>query len=149
MEANCRTCESIQPCERAEGGESVYLCATCGDEVELSSGGRFKYDKYRVGLVLSVELIPKQKDLKKVLVDVVGDGDLSNALTVVTNAKYVEESWLVVVATQGAVVPAGAVLDEDPEAIEVTKRSVGGVSSQGMLSRDIHTITVQGYSSSS
>ena len=135
METHCGTCDSVQSCEPTEEGSSTYICLTCGDDVEISAsaGAGGKYDGYKIGKVLSVELIPKQKDLKKVVVDVVGDGDVGNALTIVTNAKYVEEGWLLVVATQGAIVPAGAVLDEDPDAIEVKKRPVGGVSSQGLL----------------
>lgn len=119
------------------------MCLTCGDDVEISgsAGAGGKYDGYKVGKVLSVELIPKQKDLKKVLVDVVGDGDASNALTIVTNAKYVEENWLLVVATQGAVVPAGAVLDEDPEAIEVKKRAVGGRGILYLKNCQVHLAT--------
>lgn len=132
METHCQTCDSIQPCDIAEEGGSAYLCETCGDQVHYSPANT-KYSGYKIGRVLSVELIPKQKDLKKVMVDVTGDRSIESALSIVTNAKYVEETWLVVVATQGAIVPAGSVLDDDPEAIEVRKRAVGGISSQGIL----------------
>jgi tRNA-binding EMAP/Myf-like protein len=132
MEANCGTCDSVQPCELAEEGGSVYICETCGDEVQVAAGGAAggKYDGYVIGRVLSVDAIPKQKDLKKTVVDIVGDGDIANALTIVTNAKYIDPAWLVVVATQGAIVPAGAA-PEDTDAVVVSKRSVGGVASQG------------------
>ena len=53
-------------------------------------------------------------------------------MTVVTNAKYVAEGWLVVVARIGAVVPAGADADEG-DAVVVAKASVGGRASWGML----------------
>lgn len=37
------------------------------------------------------------------------------------------------VATIGSIVPAGAKLDEDANAIEIKKTVVGGIASEGML----------------
>ncbi len=115
------------------------LCLQCGDEFTPSTAGdgapassSGPYDHFAVGLVLQVEAIPK-KDLKKVLVDITGDSDESKAIQIVTNAKHIEAGWKVVVALEGAVIPAGAVFGEDPSAIQVKRASVGGTSSSGML----------------
>ena len=139
MDAYCNTCESSQEVEVVKGGaeEGMVMCLACGDEfVPTSSsgcgGGGTKYANYTIGEVLSVEEIPKQK-LKKVLVLTTPDGSEDTAVQVVTNAKYIEAGWRVVVATEGAVVPAGAVAEEDPDAIVVKSSVVGGVRSRGML----------------
>jgi len=77
-----------------------------------------------VGVILEVEPIPKKAKLKKLKVNV---GDEENPLTIVTNAKNVEEGRRVVIATVGAYLG-----DPDDENI-VAKTQVGGVTSQGML----------------
>lgn len=137
MEAFCSSCDSLQAVEPVPDAPvaNTVFCAACGDEFVVSDsgdkGGRYSF--YKVAKVLSVEALPKQKDLKKVVVDVRGDGDEESAVVVVTNAKYVEPDWLVVVALENAVVPAGAVVGEDPDAVQVKPTSVGGIKSYGML----------------
>ena len=50
-----------------------------------------------------------------------------------TNAKHIAEDDLVVVATQGAIVPAGEEPEPEGQGIEVKKAVVGGHASEGML----------------
>lgn len=138
MEAFCKTCDSTQEVEKSEDNPNNVFCLACGDEfayvaVSEESG---KYANYKIGRIARVEPV-KGKDLKLCHVDVLGDGNDDNLLPVVTNAKYAEVGWKVIVAGIGAVVPAGATVsasgDDDDDAIRVTKRSVGGVESRGML----------------
>jgi len=147
MNAFCSSCNAVQSCdfvdEDATSGHLVF-CTTCGDEFPLietettvqgeealTSSDKYRY--YSVGCILAVEPVQKQKDLKKVLVDIVGDQDESKAIRVVTNAKHVEVGDRIVVALVDAIVPAGARLDEDSNAIQVRPTSVAGVMSHGML----------------
>lgn len=147
MEAFCKTCGGNQEVERCEDESSnqVY-CLACGDEFEYvekgaSSGGAIasddKYANYKVGLIMRVEPVAKSKDLKLCHIDLIGDGNDDTLVPVVTNAKYVEAGWKVVVACIGAIVPAGATLgangSEDDEVLQVTKRNVQGVESRGMI----------------
>lgn len=136
MQAFCPSCASEQEVEAVEGAAvpDTVFCLACGEEfVNKSTSAESIYDSYKIGRVLSVAPIPKQKDLKKVMVDVNGDGDESSAVQIVTNAKYIEPNWLVVVALENAVVPAGAVIGEDPDALQIKPTSVGGVKSCGMV----------------
>ena len=135
MEAFCKTCDSVQEVELAtEAAEpNTVFCLACGEEFVKSNGGADIYNNFQVAKVLKVEPIAKQKDLKKILVDITGDEDVNTAIQIVTNAKYIEENWLVVVALENAIVPAGAVLGDDPEAVQVKPCSVGGVKSHGMV----------------
>ena len=136
MEAFCKSCDSIQEVEKVEEGSETVFCVACGEEfvpTSGASGASEPYSNYVVGLVTSVDAIPKQKDLKKVIVDVKGDGEESSLVQIVTNAKYIEAGWKVVVATENAIVPAGANLEEDSNAIQIKATSVGGVMSRGML----------------
>lgn len=137
MEAFCKTCDSIQEVEKVEEGSETVFCVACGEEFVPSesnaSSDLSPYANYKVGNVLSVEAIAKQKDLKKVMVDVTGSADESTAVQIVTNAKYIEAGWKVVVALENAIVPAGSKLDEDPNAIQIKATAVGGVISRGML----------------
>jgi tRNA-binding EMAP/Myf-like protein len=141
MEGFCATCNSTQEVEAVPDASSpnTVFCLACGEEFVLGSaagaGGAEddKYANYKIARVLSVNTIPKSKDLKKVIVDVTGDGDESNGVQIVTNAKYIEPNWLVVVALEGAVVPAGAAVGEDPDAIQIKPTAVGGVKSCGMV----------------
>jgi tRNA-binding EMAP/Myf-like protein len=136
MEAFCKACDSMQEVEKVDESGDAVFCVACGDEfVPSAPGGTTTdpYSNYKIGKVLSVEAIPKQKELKKVLVDVTGDGDESTAVQIVTNAKYIDAGWIVVVALENAIVPAGANLDEDPDAIQIKATAVGGVMSRGML----------------
>jgi tRNA-binding EMAP/Myf-like protein len=138
MEAFCRSCDSVQEVESVEEGSKLVFCIACGEEFDPSCSGSAVsgssiFSNYSVGRVLVVEGIPKQKDLKKVLVDVVGDSNIETAVQIVTNAKYVESGWVVVVALENAIVPAGSTLEDDPNAVQVKPRAVGGVMSRGML----------------
>jgi tRNA-binding EMAP/Myf-like protein len=142
MEAFCPTCSAVQEVESVEGAAdtNTVFCLACGEEFinngasgGASGGAGGIYENYKIGRVLSVAPIPKQKELKKVMVDVTGDGDEGNAVQIVTNAKYIEANWLVVVALENAIVPAGAIVGEDSEAIQIKPTSVGGVKSSGMV----------------
>lgn len=137
MEAFCKACDSVQPVEPVDDAAeaNTVFCSTCGEEFVMSvkgSGSSDIYENYKIGKVLKVEEIPKQK-LKKVLVDVIGNGDMETAVQIVTNAKHIDAGELVVVALENAIVPAGSVLDENPDAIQVKPTSVGGVKSHGMV----------------
>lgn len=132
MEAFCATCDCVTEVESVEDSSCTVMCLTCGEEFEKSTGNdsvdnREMYKNYVVGAVMSV--VPLKKDLKQVAVDVTGDG---NGIQIVTNAKYVEVGWKVVVALEKAIVPAGGSV-EDGDAVEVKKTAVGGVMSHGML----------------
>lgn len=131
--AYCVTCDSIQPVEDVEEQDNVVFCVTCGDQFEKPSLADTLYANYSVGVVMNVDLIPKKKDLKKVMVDVIGDGNVDQFVQVVTNAKYVDVGWVVIVALENAIVPAGASLADDTNAIQLKKTSIGGVKSEGML----------------
>jgi tRNA-binding EMAP/Myf-like protein len=134
MNAFCKSCDSIQEVEEGSSSNLVY-CLSCGDEFEYQAPGKenSKYSNYKVGKVLKVDPCAKSKDLKVCRIDVTGDGDEETSLQIVTNAKYCEVGWKVIVACIGAVVPAGAVVGEDDEAVKVTERVVQGVKSQGMI----------------
>lgn len=138
MEAFCKSCDSVQEVEKVEEGSETVFCVACGEEFVPSSGSGASgasepYSNYTIGLVKSVDAIPKQKDLKKVVVDIVGDGEESSLVQIVTNAKYIDAGWKVVVALENAIVPAGASLEDDPNAIQIKPTAVGGVMSRGML----------------
>jgi tRNA-binding EMAP/Myf-like protein len=134
MNAFCKNCDSVQEVEEGSAPNLVY-CVACGDEFEHqpTETGNSKFSNYKIGKVLKVDPVAKSKDLKVCRIDVNGDGKEETSLQIVTNAKYCEVGWKVVVACIGAVVPAGAVVGEDDEAIKVTKRAVQGVESQGMI----------------
>lgn len=137
--AFCKTCN--ENCEVEDGDEpGMVFCTVCGEEFPLadaSSSGTTdtKYANYKVGRIMKVENVAKSKELKICQVDVCGDGDESKYLPVVTNAKYAEAGWLVVVACIGAIVPAGATWsgEDDDSAVKVAKRNISGVESRGML----------------
>lgn len=135
MEAFCKSCDSIQEVECVADTEAANLvyCLACGEEFLKEEAKGDKYDHFHIARVLKVEPISKQKDLKKILADIRGDGDESLAIQIVTNAKYIDESWLVVVALENAVVPAGAIVGEDSDATLIKPTSVGGVKSNGMV----------------
>mmetsp|Transcript_12214 Transcript_12214/g.23785 ORF Transcript_12214/g.23785 Transcript_12214/m.23785 type:complete len:180 (+) Transcript_12214:136-675(+) len=126
----CESCGEEREVEKVEDAESenTVFCLECGEEFEMVDPEAAKYKNYVIGKILAVEAVAK-KDLKKCQIDI-GAGE---PVQVVTNAKHVNEGALVIVATVGAVVPAGAVVGEDPDAIEIKKTSVGGVASSGML----------------
>ena len=116
MEAFCKTCDSNQEVELvADASEpNTVFCLACGEEFVNSNetASADIYANYQVARVLRVDAIPRQKDLKKILVDITGDGDESSAVQIVTNAKYIEPNWLVVVALENAIVPAGAIIGQ-------------------------------------
>mmetsp|Transcript_16677 Transcript_16677/g.32485 ORF Transcript_16677/g.32485 Transcript_16677/m.32485 type:complete len:168 (+) Transcript_16677:24-527(+) len=130
MEAFCPSCEEVKEVDESEDNEGMVYCSECGEEFTPQPQADPKFANYLVGEVLQVDAIPKS-NLKKVLIDV-GDGK-EGGTQVVTNAKYCDKGWRVVVATVGAVVPAGADLKEDADAIVVKKSSVQGVKSEGMV----------------
>jgi tRNA-binding EMAP/Myf-like protein len=135
MNAFCKSCDSVQEVEEGSSSNLVY-CLACGDEFEYQvreKGGNSKYSNYKIGKVLKVDSVAKSKDLKVCRIDVTGDGNVETSLQIVTNAKYCEVGWKVVVACIGSVVPAGAVVGEDEEAVKVTERVVQGTKSQGMI----------------
>lgn len=93
--------------------------------------------QYKVGLVLSLEDCGKcksggGKQLRACKIRIGGtDGDYkeeTGVVTVVTSAPNVRENSRVVVALSGT-----TVLGEDGEMMPVTKATVGGVVSEGML----------------
>lgn len=92
--------------------------------------------QYKVGLVLSLEDCGKcksgGKQLRACKIQISGtEGDYkeeTDVITVVTSAPNVRENSRVVVALSGS-----AVLGEDGEMMPVTKATVGGVLSEGML----------------
>ena len=127
--------EEIKMCCLSCGGEEVmditededleddllrqYMCQDCGEE---QSGADWKYRGYKIGQVTEVEEM--KAPLKKCKVSI-GEGE--EDLQIVTNAKYVAEDDWVVVATEGAIVPAGAQSEADGgQGIEVKPTSVGG-----------------------
>jgi tRNA-binding EMAP/Myf-like protein len=104
------------------------MCGDCGHEF---AAGSDQYRNYIVGVVVSVEEVKKKK-LKVVSVDV-GAGEPIN---VVTSAKHVAVDERVVVALEGARVPATATQEEcedsdEEEAVVVQAASVGGRKSHG------------------
>lgn len=84
--------------------------------------------EYKVGVILSAEDSAKNKAGSKALKICsinIGEGD---PLTVVTSAPNVRDGSRIVVAPIGS-----TVLTEEGEELKVTKTSVGGVMSEGML----------------
>lgn len=133
MQAYCSTCDSNQDVELVEDADVAgsVMCQACGDEfVPAAAAG--KYENYFVASVLAVEPVPKQS-LKKVTVSITADGGEESSLQIVTAAKYIDAGWRVVVALEGAVVPAGAVVEEDADAFVVKPQTVGGVKSAGII----------------
>jgi tRNA-binding EMAP/Myf-like protein len=121
------TLSAEQKLERFTHDTCMAMCLSCGAEVEpFDFPWVAKYNHYKVGVVRSVVVFKKR--FQHLEIDV-GQEEL---LKVVTNAK-VKEEQRVVVACVGAVVPAGADIDEDESAIMVKKGSVQGKPSHGML----------------
>lgn len=121
------TADAAWECEECsqenEATESVCCaCEAARPASESTSEDRFK--GYVVGVVVSVEDVPKKDKLTVAQVDV----GASEPLQVVTNAPNVVEGARVVVATVGA-----SVRGESGEDEIVKKGPVGGVMSSGML----------------
>ena len=107
---------------------NTYMCEDCGAE---QTDNDWKYRKYKVGKVESVEEL--KAPLKKCQVTISDEGG-DEPLQIVTNAKHIAQNDIVVVATMGAIVPAGAEPEEDGgQGIVVKAAVVGGVKSNGML----------------
>ncbi|GMH53610.1 hypothetical protein TL16_g01489 [Triparma laevis f. inornata] len=90
------------------------------------SATTMSYENYKVGLITALT------DLKKPLRSLTIDVGSSSPITVVTNAPNVRVSSRIVVATLGAIVPSGADPEEDG-VITISRTSVGGVMSEGMV----------------
>lgn len=114
---------------------------SCGEPWTGTPGGsgeEKKYQNYIVGKIVSVDKIPKQSKLSKVMVQLGADQDDEDEeeepIPVVTNAKpsHLVVGARVIVACVGAVVPAGAD-PEDDDTLVVKKTAVGGHPSHGML----------------
>eukprot|EP00041_Stephanoeca_diplocostata_P014740 m.277652 g.277652 ORF g.277652 m.277652 type:complete len:178 (+) comp19784_c0_seq3:330-863(+) len=127
-------------CGAAWDDDTSEFCMDCGhemsqeerDQAAACANGGGKYENYVVGIVESVEDVPKKAKLKVVEVMIEKDNPDLN-VTIVTNAKHVNKGIRVVVALPGAIVPAGSNPDEDDNAVIVKKTSVGGKASSGML----------------
>mmetsp|Transcript_51908 Transcript_51908/g.126582 ORF Transcript_51908/g.126582 Transcript_51908/m.126582 type:complete len:156 (+) Transcript_51908:100-567(+) len=114
LDPDCRS-ESI-----IDMDEGAYMCEECGKEYTEVD---FKYAGFKIGVVNKVE---EKGKLKVCMISVGGPSDLQ----IVTNAKHISEGEKVVVATEGAIVPAGA--DAETGTV-VAKANVGGTPSSGML----------------
>ena len=121
-------CTNLMDVEDDTVENNTYMCEDCGAE---QTDEDWKYRKYKVGKVVSVEEL--KAPLKKCKVEISDSGD-EEALQIVTNAKHIATDDTVVVATIGAIVPAGAESEEDGgQGIVVNAAVVGGVKSNGML----------------
>eukprot|EP00469_Lotharella_globosa_P004075 CAMPEP_0167795626 /NCGR_PEP_ID=MMETSP0111_2-20121227/14552_1 /TAXON_ID=91324 /ORGANISM="Lotharella globosa, Strain CCCM811" /LENGTH=172 /DNA_ID=CAMNT_0007689339 /DNA_START=23 /DNA_END=541 /DNA_ORIENTATION=- len=123
----CLACDStsmtyMEPEEDEEKKDfSEYMCEDCGEE---QTDVQWNYRGYKIGKVLEVNKM--KAPLKKCKV-AISKGD-EKGLQSVTNAKHIDAGDIVVVATQGAIVPAGS-----EEGTEVKQTSVGGEKSEAML----------------
>ena len=123
----CQCCNLID-IDDNEDGNNNYMCEDCGAE---QSDVDWKFRKYKVGVILSVEDL--KSPLKKCIVKISSDDNVET-LQIVTNAKHVDQNDTVVVATIGAIVPAGADSEEDGgQGVIVKSAVVGGTKSNGML----------------
>ena len=121
-------CKNLMDVDETSEGFKNYMCEDCGSEqTEVD----WKYRKYKVGKVISVEDL--KPPLKKCIVKI-SETENDNQLQIVTNAKHIAEGDTVVVATIGAVVPAGADSEEEGgQGLLVKSAVVGGIKSNGML----------------
>ena len=124
-------CSNLIDVEDTSEGDKNYMCEDCGAE---QSDINWKFRKYKVGKIVSVEEL--KPPLKKCIVKISGDKN-DEPLQIVTNAKHVAKDDTVVVATIGAIVPAGS--DSDLIVLIVMLHlivkaaAVGGTKSNGML----------------
>ena len=120
-------CSNLIEVDDNPEGDNNFMCEDCGSE---QSETDWKYRKYKIGKVLSVEEL--KAPLKKCLIKINETAD--DSLQIVTNAKHIAEGDTVVVATIGAIVPAGADSeDEGGQGIVVKSAVVGSAKSNGML----------------
>ncbi|KNC80044.1 hypothetical protein SARC_07590 [Sphaeroforma arctica JP610] len=91
------------------------MCMSCGNE----QGPRKHsiYTHFAIARVDKLNPVKNNTKLKHVTLNVGKD----KTVGVVTNAKYIAEGETVVVALVGAVVPAGSNVDENANAITITK----------------------------
>jgi tRNA-binding EMAP/Myf-like protein len=117
-----------QKLARMYASDAAAMCLSCGEEIESENfPWRLMFKHFRVGLIESVEPFKNGSKTYMVTTIDVGEGE---PLQVVTNGR-VKAGQRVVVACEGAVVPAGA--GEDEESVVVKKTSIGGKASRGML----------------
>lgn len=121
----CSSCESNVNVELIKPPNFV-MCLDCGDEFILLSQQEKKFVKFVVGNIKQVAA--NGKKCKTLLADVGNDMDVQ----IVTNAKHIESGEIIVVALEGAVIPAGCDRN-DPNATIVTKTSINGTVSYGIL----------------
>ena len=117
-----------QKLDRLFADQCNAMCISCGEEVENKDfPWRKKYEKFKVGLIDSAEAFKSgSKQYMLVAVDV----GLEDTVQVITAGK-VKAGQRVVVALEGAIVPAGA--GQEDEHVVVKKSSCGGRASFGML----------------
>ena len=89
-----RACPACGSADIEVQEDDADFCLDCGEEVPDAPVAAGKYEHIVVGLVLSVDAIPKKKKLSKLTVDVGGDPDAP--LVIVTNAKHMAEGARVV-----------------------------------------------------
>ena len=117
-----------QKLERMYASDVPAMCLACGEEMEPANfPWRSMFRNYRVGVVESADEF--KNGSKKYLLTTIDIG-IEEPLQVVTNGK-VKAGQRVVVACEGAIVPAGA--RDDEESVVVKKTSIGGRMSRGML----------------
>eukprot|EP00467_Chlorarachnion_reptans_P017254 CAMPEP_0114507122 /NCGR_PEP_ID=MMETSP0109-20121206/11834_1 /TAXON_ID=29199 /ORGANISM="Chlorarachnion reptans, Strain CCCM449" /LENGTH=177 /DNA_ID=CAMNT_0001685839 /DNA_START=109 /DNA_END=642 /DNA_ORIENTATION=- len=108
--------------EEGKEGINEYMCEECGEE---QTDVQWNFRGYKVGKVIEVKAM--KSPLKKCRI-IVKEGD-EDGLQIVTNAKHIDEGDMVIVATQGAIVPAGS--GEDGTVVK--QATVGGEKSEAML----------------
>jgi tRNA-binding EMAP/Myf-like protein len=129
LKSYCLACEcqvEVEPC-----GPGLVMCVQCGEEFDPKEVEELKPEisKFANFCIAKVLKVDELKDgLKKLSVDV----GRESPVTIVTSAK-ISVGHRVVVALEGAIVPAGKVVGQDPDAVVVKATSVGGVKSHGML----------------
>jgi len=109
--------------------DGTYYCMECGEEInesdfatEGSGNGSDPYHNIVVGVVDTVEKVPKSEKLLKLSINVGKD----EPVTIVTNS-FVKNNDRIIVALENAVLGGG------DDQITVKKISVGGVMSYGVV----------------
>jgi len=125
--------------EHVENIDDVYLsqvpalCLSCGEQMTYDQFPWVKmYEHFFIGRIESAEAVKKLMKLSVSIKNDVGtEEDDVLPLTVVTNDTKVSVGDLIVIATVGAIVPAGKTEDDGGELVK--KTSVGGIASHGMV----------------
>ena len=121
-------CSNLLDIDDNPEGVKCFMCEDCGSE---QSEIDWKYRKYKIGKVLTVEEL--KAPLKRCSVQITQDKK-EDPLQIVTNAKHIDAGDTVVVATIGAIVPAGTDSEEEGgQGIIIKSATVGGTKSNGML----------------